>query len=77
MAAKRATKKATRPRPQTRPKAAAEVKGPDPKVWGHDKDRPAADPVIEGAQLVGDKGDDGKPVKGPDPKVWGSPKSKG
>jgi hypothetical protein len=54
-----------------------EVKGPDPKVWGHDKDRPAATPTDEelGIQREGMKGDDGEPVKGPDPKQH--PRKKG
>lgn len=47
-----------------------EVKGPDPKVWGHDKDRPANEASIASAEYLDD---DGKPmeVKGPDPEVWG------
>lgn len=50
--------------------AAVEVKGPDPKVWGHDKDRPANEASIASAEYLDD---DGKPmeVKGPDPEVWG------
>lgn len=62
MVTKRAPKKAA---------AEPEVKGPDPKVWGSDKNRPSSEAVIEGVQLVGDSGDDGKPVKGPDPRQWG------
>lgn len=61
MTAKRAPKKTAEP----------QVKGPDPKVWGSDKNRPSPEATIEGAQLVGDSGDDGKPVKGPDPRQWG------
>lgn len=51
-----------------------EVKGPDPKEWGNDKDRPAADPNTidedsRKAWAAGKPNKDG--VKGPDPKVWG------
>jgi hypothetical protein len=46
-----------------------EVKGPDPKVWGHDDDRPSATPQF-GTYDVDDNGDPME-VKGPDPEVWG------
>lgn len=53
--------------------APGEVKGPDPKVWGKDEDRPSGDPnAIDPASLQAWA--EGKPnkegVKGPDPKVW-------
>ena len=41
-----------------------EVKGPDPKVWGAEKNRPSPLPDTEVAIV------DGVDVKGPDPKQW-------
>lgn len=61
-----------------------EVKGPDPKVWGDDEDRPVNAMTFTMPTHPFD--DEGEPmeVKGPDPEVWGGeevppakPKKKG
>lgn len=47
------------------PKEPEEIKGPDPKVWGDDTNRPKAVPQNEETVV------DGVNVKGPDPEQWG------
>lgn len=47
-----------------------DLKGPDPKVWGKDEDRPQAVDSYDGTGPLPEG------VKGPDPKVWGNRKDR-
>lgn len=50
----------------------AEVKGPDPKVWGPDEERPANAESLAGPQpQFHEETGEQIEVKGPDPEQWG------